>query len=58
MSHKRFSEGNKKLHTKRQKEPEETIEETSGFVKPEWANKRPNSILDYKNEAESQPEHN
>jgi hypothetical protein len=30
---------------KGQKEPGETIKETSGLVRPEWVNKRPKSML-------------
>jgi hypothetical protein len=35
----------KELYYKRQKGPEKNSEETSGFVRPEWVNKWPNSVI-------------
>ena len=34
-----------KLHAKRQKEPGETTEEASGYVRPERVNKWPNCMM-------------
>jgi hypothetical protein len=35
----------KELHSKRQKEPRKTTEETSGCVRPERVNKWPKSLI-------------
>jgi len=41
MPHDRLSRAVKKLQPKRQKEPGNTITETSGSLRPEWFNKSP-----------------
>jgi hypothetical protein len=43
-SHKKKPNG-KKLHSKKQKEPRKTTEDTSGCVRPEWVNKWSNSLI-------------
>jgi hypothetical protein len=45
MPHNRLPRLIKKLHPKRQKEPRKTTEDTSGYVRLEWVNKWPNSLI-------------
>jgi hypothetical protein len=40
-----ITENNKKLHTERQKKQGETVEETSGYVRPEGVHKWRNSLM-------------
>jgi len=45
MLHNRLPRIIKKQQTKRQKEPGETTEKTSGYVRPKQVKKGPNSII-------------
>jgi len=45
MPRNRLPRLTEKLHAKRQKEPGETIEEASGYVRPERGNKWPTCMI-------------